>query len=231
MNKVEIDPILPMDPRCVAAGMTATTIYIHLLLLDGLRATKGVLPLAYVNPAYLSKYLGSDEETIEESLKALKDEGLIQYDSAQVRLLTIVKPKEGARKSASGVKRPRPSTTTVPEEAHLVAQVLADFVCKHHQNSVLAKSQPAVKTERISKWANTIRLMNTHDKHSYAQIQAMIEAAYTDQFWFKVIVSPNSLRKNWDKIMAKRSPMLLDPSVGRVEPLTNDDYADGELSL
>ena len=60
--------------------------------------------------------------------------------------------------------------------------------------------------ERQKKWANSFRLMREQDKHSLQEIADMIDCAMKDEFWRKVILSPDNLRKHWDKLAMKRTP-------------------------
>ena len=53
-------------------------------------------------------------------------------------------------------------------------------------------------------WANTIRLMRMQDKRSHYEICELFKGANEDSFWQNNILSPTSLRKQWDKLTTKR---------------------------
>lgn len=53
-------------------------------------------------------------------------------------------------------------------------------------------------------WANTIRLMRMQDKRSHYEICELFKWANEDSFWQNIILSPTSLRKQWDKLTTKR---------------------------
>ncbi|KLV92926.1 phage replication protein O domain [Klebsiella aerogenes] len=53
-------------------------------------------------------------------------------------------------------------------------------------------------------WANTIRLMRMQDKRSHYEICELFKWANEDSFWQNNILSPTSLRKQWDKLTTKR---------------------------
>lgn len=53
-------------------------------------------------------------------------------------------------------------------------------------------------------WANTIRLMRMQDKRSHYEICELFKWANEDSFWQDNILSPTSLRKQWDKLTTKR---------------------------
>lgn len=55
------------------------------------------------------------------------------------------------------------------------------------------------------KWPDTIRLMRERDGHSLEQIRAMFAWANNDPFWRANILSPDTLRKQWPKLEAKRN--------------------------
>lgn len=53
-------------------------------------------------------------------------------------------------------------------------------------------------------WANTIRLMRVQDFRSHHDICSLVKWASQDVFWKDNILSPSSLRKQWDKLTTKR---------------------------
>ncbi|EPS6961203.1 replication protein [Klebsiella aerogenes] len=57
---------------------------------------------------------------------------------------------------------------------------------------------------RWVEWANTIRLMRLQDKRSHYEICELFKWANEDSFWQNNILSPTSLRKQWDKLTTKR---------------------------
>lgn len=61
-------------------------------------------------------------------------------------------------------------------------------------------------------WANTIRLMRQQDNRTHYEICDLLKWASKDEFWKTNILSPSSLRKQWDKLSTKR---LSNPSAPR----------------
>lgn len=53
-------------------------------------------------------------------------------------------------------------------------------------------------------WANTIRLMRVQDNRSHYEICELFQWANKDDFWKDNILSPSSLRKQWDQLATKR---------------------------
>ncbi|HDK5619706.1 replication protein [Klebsiella pneumoniae] len=79
-------------------------------------------------------------------------------------------------------------------------------------------------------WANTIRLMRMQDKRNHYEICELFKWANEDSFWQNNILSPTSLRKQWDQLTTKRlrSHGPSRNSSGASE-LDNTDWIDGVL--
>ncbi|WP_339911863.1 hypothetical protein [Symmachiella dynata] len=56
----------------------------------------------------------------------------------------------------------------------------------------------------VEQWANEIRLLMERDGRSAADVQDLFEWANNDDFWAMVVLSPQALRKNWEKIHVQR---------------------------
>ena len=55
-----------------------------------------------------------------------------------------------------------------------------------------------------AEWANTIRLMRQQDNRTHFEICDLFKWANKDEFWKDNILSPSSLRKQWDQLTTKR---------------------------
>lgn len=79
-------------------------------------------------------------------------------------------------------------------------------------------------------WANTIRLMRMQDKRNHYEICELFKWANEDSFWQNNILSPTSLRKQWDQLTTKRlrSHGPSRDSSG-ASALDNTDWIDGVL--
>ncbi|HGY5195250.1 TPA: replication protein [Raoultella ornithinolytica] len=79
-------------------------------------------------------------------------------------------------------------------------------------------------------WANTIRLMRLQDNRSHYEICELFKWANEDEFWKTNILSPSSLRKQWDQLATKR---LRSPSPSKTKSgasaLDNTDWINGVL--
>lgn len=72
---------------------------------------------------------------------------------------------------------------------------LAEWMAKR-VNQLLARE----KKHNLKSWANTIRLMREQDKLTLTDIGAAFDFANKHHFWAKNILSPDKLRKQYDKL-------------------------------
>ncbi|EMX9855124.1 TPA: replication protein [Raoultella ornithinolytica] len=79
-------------------------------------------------------------------------------------------------------------------------------------------------------WANTIRLMRLQDNRTHYEICELFKWANRNDFWKDNILSPSSLRKQWDQLTTKR---LRNPNTSQAKSgasaLDNTDWIDGVL--
>lgn len=66
---------------------------------------------------------------------------------------------------------------------------------------------PETKDPNIESWAKEIRLIREVDKRSTKSLREAIDWAYENDFWCAVILSPTTLRKNFDKMSAQMAPI------------------------
>jgi len=136
-------------------------------------------------------------------------------------------------------KKQKRAPKEIPEQTHLMAQLLADYVVENNPDHTLAQLPPAERTKRLAKWADVFRLMNERDRHTWAQIQGMIDWSQQDEFWATNAQSAEGMRRNWDTIAGQRNGQgrprtrtrPKDVTVGSVAPKPHDSYADGEVEL
>lgn len=76
---------------------------------------------------------------------------------------------------------------------------LAKLLLKH------IEANQEIKEPDLDKWANTIRLTIEADKRSGKDVQDMILWATQHNFWSGVVLSPTSLRRNWDKMAVQKN--------------------------
>ena len=71
------------------------------------------------------------------------------------------------------------------------------------KTGVLNVSGNMMRKPNMGAWANEIRVMRSADHLKASEIQKVFRWANRDPFWKGVILSPFSLRRNWDKIVAR----------------------------
>ncbi|HCJ8216143.1 TPA: replication protein [Escherichia coli] len=64
---------------------------------------------------------------------------------------------------------------------------------------------PTCKAPDLTSWSNTVRLMRQIDNRSHQDICALYDWASKHHFWQTNILSPESLRKQWDKLTMQRN--------------------------
>ena len=64
---------------------------------------------------------------------------------------------------------------------------------------------PKHKEPNLDKWADTVRLMRERDKRAHKEICELFAWANNDEFWGANILSPATLRKQWDKLTIKKT--------------------------
>ncbi|EPR3265852.1 TPA: replication protein [Enterobacter hormaechei subsp. xiangfangensis] len=64
---------------------------------------------------------------------------------------------------------------------------------------------PTCKAPDMTSWSNTVRLMRQIDNRSHQDICALYDWASKHHFWQINILSPESLRKQWDKLTMQRN--------------------------
>jgi hypothetical protein len=64
---------------------------------------------------------------------------------------------------------------------------------------------PNAKQPNFENWANTIRLMRESDNRDHKTMWAVFDWANRDSFWCSNILSPDKLRKQFDKLQVKRN--------------------------
>ena len=95
-----------------------------------------------------------------------------------------------------------PSPSVNPADDAL-AIALAKRVTTNHPGLALAKATPAEKAKTIRSWAVHVRRLREIDKHTEADIRAVIDWCQSDSFWRKNILSAETLRKKWDQLVAQ----------------------------
>ena len=84
---------------------------------------------------------------------------------------------------------------------------------------------PLHKEPDFEKWANDLRLIRERDSRTDAEIRGMFGWANDDQFWQANILCPATLRKQWDKLMAKRTTRSVAEKKPELKMFGAEDHA------
>lgn len=91
-----------------------------------------------------------------------------------------------------------------------------DLSCAEYIYRKVLVVAPTAKAPNWAQWANDIRLMRVQDQRTHREICELFKWANADTFWGANVLCPKTLRKQWDKLAAKRSGSTAKP--GRAEP-------------
>jgi len=138
------------------------------------------------------------------------------------------RPGSGKGK-AKGKRGPDPDR--IPEQAHTLAQLLADWTAENVPRGTFARLAPAKRAARVLAWADVIRRMRVIDGHEWGEIQDMIEWSQRSEFWRANVQSAEALRKNWDTMLGQRgrprrgdNGKPRDVRVGQAEPTPREAW-------
>jgi len=65
-------------------------------------------------------------------------------------------------------------------------------------------NMPKFKEPKILNWVKQIEKIHRIDRHDYGEIRSMICFAQNHNFWWKNILSPEKLRKQWERLEAEK---------------------------
>ncbi len=88
---------------------------------------------------------------------------------------------------------------------------------------------PACKAPDMTSWSNTVRLMRQIDNRSHQDICALYDWASKHHLWQTNVLSPESLRKQWDKLTMQRNAGGEQRTVKPDLDFNNTDWAYGVI--
>lgn len=80
-----------------------------------------------------------------------------------------------------------------------------DLTCAEYIQGKVMVVNPTAKIPNWAQWANEIRLMRAQDGRTHHEICSLFKWANLDPFWSTNVQCPKTLRKQWDKLQAKRN--------------------------
>jgi hypothetical protein len=79
-----------------------------------------------------------------------------------------------------------------------------DERCARWLFEVLRRTAPRAKEPNFAAWANDVRLMREQDERTHKEICELFLWAHKDAFWCTNILSPKTLREQWDRLDLQR---------------------------
>lgn len=101
-----------------------------------------------------------------------------------------------------------------------------DLTCAEFIHGKVLVVNPTAKAPNWAQWANEIRLMREQDRRTHHDICSLFKWANLDPFWSANVLCPKTLRKQWDKLQAKRLGQRQQPVRGEEWDLTKTMTAD-----
>jgi hypothetical protein len=83
-----------------------------------------------------------------------------------------------------------------------------DEKCARWLFDVLRKTAPDAKQPNFTTWANDVRLIRERDERTHKEICELFLFAHKHSFWCTNVLSPKTLRKNWDRLAIVRAKSL-----------------------
>lgn len=104
-----------------------------------------------------------------------------------------------------------------------------DLRCAQWIYAQLLVVNASLSEPRWVEWSNTIRLMRVQDNRNHREICDLLRWASQDNFWKENILSPTSLRKQWDQLTTRRQGR--NSRVSQAQPIdfNNTDWINGVL--
>lgn len=121
-------------------------------------------------------------------------------------LCTYVKPatQVGAQNNTLGAHSNKVGAQDTPNHKNHNEPSLNITTAKFMFNSIRSLN-PKHREPNFDSWANEIRLMRERDGRTDAEIRDLFSWANQHHFWKTNILSPATLRKQWDKLVIQRN--------------------------
>ncbi|HEY1600635.1 MAG TPA: hypothetical protein VGG64_13590 [Pirellulales bacterium] len=94
---------------------------------------------------------------------------------------------------------------------------------------MIQERNPGHKSPDLAKWANSIRLTRERDGKTHDEIRSLFDFASKHDFWFKNILSPETLRKQWDRLILERQNPSGNSKPQRQRDLRGQQYTGEQL--
>lgn len=115
-------------------------------------------------------------------------------------------------------KRPLNKNVKNEKKNNLFVETSNEFQLSKYLFELIRKNNPKAKEPNFQTWSKQFDLMIRVDKREVQEIKDLINWSQNDSFWYKNILSPQKLRKQYDQLIVKMSD---DKTVGNFKSDTH----------
>jgi hypothetical protein len=108
-----------------------------------------------------------------------------------------------------GTRQARPLTRRIRRKEKQVDKTSLEYRFASSMFDKIKDRYPGTKEPNLEKWADHIRLAVERDQRDIKEMWHLFLWAHDDEFWSPNILSTSSLRKNYDKLFAKRTSCVI----------------------
>lgn len=190
-----------------------------------LRSIAGINGEMFAGNAYLAQVMNVSIPTVERSLRHLKEHGFIEIETNKEgiywqRKIHISENFKKFLRSITDDVPPHQKRCTPPSQMMDIKKKgvkeeiskeedLTSSDAKKIANHLFYKirsTNPKFTEPDLKEWALQLQVMHNIDGREWDEITSMIDWCFKDKFWFRVVLSPDKLRGNWDKIASQKLP-------------------------
>lgn len=212
----------------------------------------------YASNAHFGEFFDLSNSRVSEIISGLEKKGIITTEylragklvaERQIRISkTFGKPNEVLRKTEEGYSEKAKVSNTTNNNTYKTS--LSETPSERPDQQVKKKYSFTEEDMRCAQyiankvdalagypgkhpmdnWANTIRLMRERDNRNHREICDLFKWANNDHFWKDNILSPEKLRKQWQKLTIRRNSERTGTTAARPAlDWNNTNWADGLL--
>jgi len=138
------------------------------------------------------------EETSQNDVSASQNDGeVLESDGVNDGSLTERREEKRREREREESKKENASSSKLKFETHHMQ--LAELLFKK-----IKENNPNAKDPNYESWANTFRLMMERDNRTGKEVQDLILFSQQHHFWHKNILSPDKLRKQFDRLQMEK---------------------------
>lgn len=199
--------------REIKGEFTGTWIPAHIMLDQSLNGSSKILyatiasfKKCYMSNETLGELIGTTPRNVQKLLKPLRDKGYIKQIAFNGKTRTLVPCRDEQMDVADTNKSSPNITSNNTKSINTLTSDTSKKLAKHLQEQIVSR-HPSLSTRTLNtylKWDLPIDRLHRIDGYEWEDIQRHIDWIFeVDNFWYKVILSGDNLRKNFPKVVAK----------------------------